>query len=478
MTSVRDRLDATLDRIEGGRSGKHVFMKLYPEAARAAADAADARKRAGITLGPLDGALVSIKDLFDVAGEPTTAGSKLRRDAAPAAADAPVVVRLRRAGAVILGKTNMVEFAFGGIGLNPHHGTPGSAADPSRVPGGSTSGGAVSVGEGTSDITIGSDTGGSTRIPAAFNGVVGFKPTARRVPLEGAFPLSYALDSIGPLARTVQQCADADAVMAGEEPRPLGQRALAGLRIGVPRGRLFEDTDAVVAGAFEASLGRLSAAGARVAEHDIEDLLAGLAEATAPASLAAVEAAEVHKDWLESRAAEFDPRVQTRIAPRRRDPGRDLYPHAPPPRGARRRARRAPCRGRRARSADGAGGAAADRAAHRRRRPLHAHQPARPAQHHDRQLLRPDVDLAADPRHGAPGRLHADRPQRPRPRPSRDGGGGRGRARSGLSGGPSSPLLILRCEERRRASKDAPAVGRAQPGASFEARRCAPRTSA
>ncbi|MFL5165002.1 MAG: amidase [Microvirga sp.] len=313
MTSVRDRLDATLDRIEGGRSGKHVFMKLYPDAARAAADAADARKRAGITLGPLDGALVSIKDLFDVAGEPTTAGSKLRRDAAPAAADAPVVARLRRAGAVILAKTNMVEFAFGGIGLNPHHGTPGSAADPSRVPGGSTSGGAVSVGEGTSDITIGSDTGGSTRIPAAFNGVVGFKPTARRVPLEGAFPLSYALDSIGPLARTVQQCADADAVMAGEEPRPLGRRALAGLRIGVPRGRLFQDTDAVVAAAFEASLGRLSAAGARVAEHDIEDLLAGLAEATAPASLAAVEAAEVHKDWLESRAAEFDPRVQTRI---------------------------------------------------------------------------------------------------------------------------------------------------------------------
>jgi len=168
MTCVRDRLDATLDRIEGGRSGKHVFMKLYPEAARAAADAADARKRAGITLGPLDGALVSIKDLFDVAGEATTAGSKLRRDAAPAAADAPVVARLRRAGAVILAKTNMVEFAFGGIGLNPHHGTPGSAADPSRVPGGSTSGGAVSVGEGTSDITIGSDTGGSTRIPAAF----------------------------------------------------------------------------------------------------------------------------------------------------------------------------------------------------------------------------------------------------------------------------------------------------------------------
>ena len=289
-------------------------MKLYPEAARAAAEAADARARAGVSLGPLDGALISIKDLFDVAGEATTAGSVILRDAPPAAADAPVIARLRRAGAVILGKTNMVEFAFAGIGLNPHYGTPGSAADPSRIPGGSTSGGAVSVGEGTSDITIGSDTGGSTRIPAAFNGVVGFKPTARRVPLDGAFPLSYALDSVGPLAPTVQACADVDAVMAGEEPRPLDPRPLTGLRIGVPRGRLFEGTDATVSGAFEASLGRLEAAGARIADHGIEDLLAALADATAPASIAAIEASEVHKDWLDGRAEEFDPRVRSRIA--------------------------------------------------------------------------------------------------------------------------------------------------------------------
>jgi aspartyl-tRNA(Asn)/glutamyl-tRNA(Gln) amidotransferase subunit A len=314
MTTVRDRLVAILDRIEGGRSGAHVFLKLYPEAARAAADAADARRRAGISLGPLDGALVSIKDLFDVAGETTTAGSKLLACAPPATADAPAIARLRRAGAVIVGKTNMVEFAFAGIGLNPHHGTPGSAADPSRIPGGSTSGGAVSVGEGTSDLTIGSDTGGSTRIPAAFNGIVGFKPTARRVPLDGAFPLSYALDSIGPLARTVQQCADADAIMAGEEPRALDPRALAGLRIGVPRGRLFEGTEPAVADAFEASLSRLSTAGARIADHGIEDLLAALADVTAPASIAAIEAAEIHADWLESRAEEFDPRVRSRIA--------------------------------------------------------------------------------------------------------------------------------------------------------------------
>ncbi len=313
MTTVRDRLEAILERIATGRSGQHVFVKLYADAARAAADAADARRRAGISLGPLDGALVSIKDLFDVAGEPTTAGSTILKDAPPALADAPVVARLRRAGAVIIAKTNMVEFAFGGVGLNPHTGTPGNAADPSRVPGGSSSGAGVSVAEGTSDISIGSDTAGSVRIPAALNGVVGFKPTARRVPLEGAFPLSYTLDSVGPLARTVQGCADADAVMAGDEPRPLDIRPLAGLRIGVPRGRLFSELDRPVAEGFEAALSRLEEAGAHIADHDIEDLLAALAEATAPAWLASIEAAEVHADWLRSRTADYDPRVSARI---------------------------------------------------------------------------------------------------------------------------------------------------------------------
>ena len=139
--------------------------------------------------GPLDGAIVSIKDLLDVAGEPTLAGSLMRRDAAPAAEDALVVKRLRRAGAVIVGKTAMTEFAFTALGINPHYGTPGNAADPALIPGGSSSGAGVSAAEGTSEIAIGSDTGGSVRVPAALNGVVGFKPTARRVPLDGAFPL-------------------------------------------------------------------------------------------------------------------------------------------------------------------------------------------------------------------------------------------------------------------------------------------------
>lgn len=308
--TTRDKLETILARLADRAADERVFLRIYQDGARAAADAADARKRSGISLGPLDGALVSIKDLFDVAGETTTAGSIALRDAPPAAHDAVIVRRLRQAGAVILGKTNMVEFAFSGLGLNPHYGTPGNAADPARIPGGSSSGAGVSVAEGTSDISIGSDTGGSVRIPAALNGVIGFKPTARRVPLEGAFPLSPSLDSIGPLARSVQDCAFADAIMAGEEPWAIEPHPLAGLRIGVPRGRLFTETEPMIEQVFEATLTRLSRAGARIVDHAIEDLLQGMADITADASIASIEASEVHADWLDSRAHEIDPRVR------------------------------------------------------------------------------------------------------------------------------------------------------------------------
>jgi aspartyl-tRNA(Asn)/glutamyl-tRNA(Gln) amidotransferase subunit A len=314
MTTIRDKLETILARLAGRAADERVFLRVYEGAARVAADAADARRRAGITLGPLDGAIVSIKDLFDVAGETTLAGSIALRDAPAADRDAIVVRRLRQAGAVIVGRTNMVEFAFSGLGLNPHYGTPGNAADPLRIPGGSSSGAGVSVAEGTSEIAIGSDTGGSVRIPAALNGVVGFKPTAHRVPLDGAFPLSPSLDSVGPLARTVQDCAFADAVMAGEEPRELNPYPLAGLRIGVPRGRLFAQTEPMVEQAFEASLTLLSRAGARIVDHGIEDLLEAMADTTVAASIASIEASEVHADWLEERAAEIDPRVRWWIA--------------------------------------------------------------------------------------------------------------------------------------------------------------------
>ncbi|WP_201836306.1 amidase [Microvirga zambiensis] len=314
MTSIRDKLETILARLGGRAADERVFLRLYEDAARAAADAADLRRQAGISHGPLDGAIVSIKDLFDVAGETTLAGSRALRDAPPAQKDAVIVARLRQAGAVILAKTNMVEFAFSGLGLNPHHGTPGNAADPLRIPGGSSSGAGVSVAEGTSEISIGSDTGGSVRIPAALNGIVGFKPTAYRVPLEGAFPLSPSLDSIGPLARSVQDCAFTDAIMAGDEPRSLTPVPLMGLRIGVPRGRLFSESEPMVEDAFETALSRLSRAGAGIADHAIEDLLQGMADTTETASIASIEAAEVHADWLDAKAAEIDPRVRWWIA--------------------------------------------------------------------------------------------------------------------------------------------------------------------
>ncbi|TIL64980.1 amidase [Mesorhizobium sp.] len=310
MQSARDRLEAVLSRLAVRADNESVFVKLYPEAARAAADAADARRRAGVTLGPLDGTILSIKDLFDVAGEPTTAGSLLLSIAAPALRDAVIVRRLRQAGAVIFGKTNMTEFAFTAIGVNPHYGTPGNATDAGRIAGGSSSGAGVSVAEGTSEISIGSDTGGSVRIPAALNGVVGFKPTARRVSRDGVFPLSDTLDSIGPLARTVAECAAADAVMAGEEFAALVPLPLAGLRIGVPRGVLFEDTEEEVAAAFERCARKLELAGARLADLSIDDLLADLRAATRRASIAAMEGAAVHADWLATGATTpVDPRV-------------------------------------------------------------------------------------------------------------------------------------------------------------------------
>src|ERR1700760_4642669 len=173
-TSSRDRLEDALARIADPKGeGARACLTVYVDSARAAADAADARARAGLSLGPLDGTIVSIKDLFDVAGEPTRAGSKVLADAPPAAADAPAIHRLRAAGCVIGAKTNMAEFAFTGIGLNPHYGTPGNPADRTRIPGGSSSGAAVAVADGMCEIAIGTDTGGSTRIPGALCGLVG-----------------------------------------------------------------------------------------------------------------------------------------------------------------------------------------------------------------------------------------------------------------------------------------------------------------
>ena len=311
--SARDRLEEALARIADPKGeGARACLTIYSQAARAAADAADARARAGMTLGPLDGAIISIKDLFDVAGEPTRAGSKVLVDAPPASIDAPVVRRLRAAGAVIVAKTNMVEFAFSGIGTNPHYGTPGNPADRSRVPGGSSSGAAVAVADGMCEIGIGTDTGGSTRIPAAFCGVVGYKPTKARVPTEGAFPLSFTLDSVGPIARSVAACAAADAVMAGDDPWSVEQAPLQGLRLGIPQGLPLRDLDQTVAARFSDATKELSRAGVRLSDEALP-LLDEMVRVNSKATFAVAESYVIHREKLATRAADYDPFVRSRI---------------------------------------------------------------------------------------------------------------------------------------------------------------------
>jgi aspartyl-tRNA(Asn)/glutamyl-tRNA(Gln) amidotransferase subunit A len=314
VSSSRDRLEAALARIDDPEGeGRRAFRKLYAEEARGAADAADARAKHEHPLGPLDGRVVSIKDLFDVAGEPTTGGAKVYESAPPAKADAPIVQRLRAAGAVIVGKTNMTEFAFSGIGMNPHYGTPGNPADRRRVPGGSSSGAAVALADGMCEISIGSDTGGSVRVPAAFCGVTGFKPTRHRIPRTGAMALSLTLDSVGPLTKSVRDAAATDAILAGEPPSVLSSRDIAGLRLALPPGRLLSGLDAAVEKAFDRAVSRLTQAGARIAEIDIDPLLDDLDRIHAIGSISAVEAAYVHRDALAKRANEIDQRVVRRI---------------------------------------------------------------------------------------------------------------------------------------------------------------------
>jgi len=292
--------------------GARTYLTLYPNAARAAADAADNRHRTGSQLGPLDGVVVSIKDLFDVAGEPTRAGSKVLVDAPPATVDAPVVQRLRKAGAVIVGKTNMSEFAFSGVGTNPHYGTPGNPADRLRIPGGSTSGGAVAVADGMCEIAIGTDTGGSTRIPAALCGLVGYKPTKLRVPTEGAYPLSPTLDSVGPIARSVDACAKADAIIAGGDPWLLERVPLQGMRFGIPQGLPLRDLDQTVATSFEAVIAAIGRSSVTLSEPQFS-IFDDMARVVSVATFAVVESYRIHGERLVTRAADYDPFVRARI---------------------------------------------------------------------------------------------------------------------------------------------------------------------
>lgn len=308
--SVRDKLEANLARIGDGAP---VFTKLLTDTARAEADAADRRREAGLQLSAIDGTIVSVKDLLDVKGVTTWAGSSALKGAAAAAHDAPSVVRLRRAGAVVIGKTNMTEFAFSGIGLNATFGTPGSAIDKARIPGGSSSGAAVSVAEGSSELTVGTDTGGSCRIPAAFNGITGMKPTHKTVPDEGCFPLAPSLDSIGPLAKDVAGCARLLSVLA-DRPFDLDDGISAGrIRLGVARGGFLAEADPSVAKAYEAAIERVTRLGIAVEPVDFDALYKEML-AVCPVPLVTVEAAAVHRDLMASKGDAYDRRVAARIA--------------------------------------------------------------------------------------------------------------------------------------------------------------------
>ena len=308
-------VEEALERIGNpSGEGKRTFVKVYADKARAAARASDMLRSAGLSRSVLEGLPISIKDLFDVAGETTLAGSVVRQGARVATADAEVVRRLQAAGAIIIGRTNMTEFAYSGLGLNPHYGTPLNPWDRAtgRIPGGSSSGAAVSVSDAMAVAGIGSDTGGSVRIPSALCGLTGFKPTARRVSVRGVLPLSTYLDSVGPLAPTVACCAALDAVLSGELEDMPPPFPLRGLRLLVPTTVVLDDMDTQVAGAFRRALSALSAAGVLVQEIPLP-AFARLAGINSKGGFTAAEAWAWHREMIECSSDRYDPRVVSRI---------------------------------------------------------------------------------------------------------------------------------------------------------------------
>lgn len=292
------------------------FLRLFAGSARAQAAAADTLADAGAPRPPLAGLALSVKDLFDVAGQPTTGGAAVLADAPAAAADCTAVARLRAAGAALIGHTNLSEFAFSGVGLNPHHGTPANPATSAldaapRIPGGSTSGGAVSVAVGAAWAALGSDTGGSLRIPAALQGLVGFKGTQRLTPLDGTIPLSTTLDTSGAITHSVRDAVLLHEVLAARrvrlQPRPLSQ-----WRLALPTTLMLDDLDPEVERTFGRALERLRAAGATIVDLPLPELNE-LAALNAQGGFSAAESWAWHRQRLATDGARYDPRVALRI---------------------------------------------------------------------------------------------------------------------------------------------------------------------
>lgn len=297
--------------------GARAFISVSADAARSSADAHDALRRAGRAAGPFAGIPFAVKDLYDVAGERSMAGSRALTERAPAKAHAPTIARMLAAGFIPIGRANMTEFAYSGIGANPHYGTPLSPWDRAsrRIPGGSSSGSAVAVADGMAIVALGSDTGGSCRIPAALCGIVGYKPTARRVPLDGVIPLSGSLDSLGPLGASVGCCAIVDGVLASETPALPAVRPVSGLRLAIPTQIVRDGMDAAVSTAFDKAITRLNGLGARIIEVDFAPLSEiGQAMVAAKGGFAAPEAFAWHRELLASKGDLYDPRISSRIA--------------------------------------------------------------------------------------------------------------------------------------------------------------------
>jgi aspartyl-tRNA(Asn)/glutamyl-tRNA(Gln) amidotransferase subunit A len=314
-SSARKLVEECLARIaDPAGEGQRAIVHVDKQAALEAAEAMDRLRKANAAPSPFAGIPVSIKDLFDIKGQVTRAGSRALEDSAPAEADAPVVARLRRAGFIVIGRTNMTEFAYSGIGINPHFGTPKGTWNRSEghVPGGSSSGAAVSIADRMAYGALGTDTGGSCRIPAAYNGIVGFKPTQRRVPLDGGVPLSSTLDSFGPLANTVGCCAILDAVLANEAVTPLQPRPIRGMRLAVPTTITLDDLDDAVAKTFERALQSLSRAGALIEHIEMPEFL-DVAVMNAKGGFAAAESFAWHRFLITSKGDVYDPRVSLRI---------------------------------------------------------------------------------------------------------------------------------------------------------------------
>jgi aspartyl-tRNA(Asn)/glutamyl-tRNA(Gln) amidotransferase subunit A len=293
--------------------GARVFLSLNEKKIREQASESKSRFETN-TQRALEGIAISIKDLFDVKDEVTSAGSTVLRSRVAASEDAPAVARLRNAGAIPFGRTNMTEFAFSGVGLNPHYGTPrnvwGRNADGSgRIPGGSSSGAGVSVADGMCIAGLGTDTGGSVRVPAALNGVVGFKPSAYRVPVLGSIPLSVAHDSIGPLANCVDDCARIDAVLSGQA-YSTHALDLRGVKLLKPQSIIWQDLDPEVERATLAAIERLKSAGAMIVEAPLDPLDEVLRMVNPGVSALALD---WHDEHIKLDGVGYDPRVWKRM---------------------------------------------------------------------------------------------------------------------------------------------------------------------